>query len=103
MPAIPREWTAYSNEDGEPWAVFIHGHADLRPIKSLACKQEMKKAFEYYCGDADDYFNGNLNVGHWWIRDAFSEEDEDANPDFPWHFCEKGDSGARPITGAKFE
>lgn len=98
-----REWTSYSNEDGEPWAVFLHGHDhDLRTIRSLACKHEMKDAFETACGDDDNWFNGDLNIGRWWIRDAYAEEDEDANPDCPWHFCEKDDSGAIPITGAKF-
>jgi hypothetical protein len=102
MASITREWAAYSNEDGEPWAIFVHGHIDLRTIRSIACKKEMKEAFEHSCGDSEDWFHGNLNIGHWWIRDAFAEGDDDANPNCPWHFCEKGDSGAIPITGAKF-
>lgn len=97
-----RDWTAYYNEDGEPWAIFVHGHVDLRTIKSIACKQEMKAAFERACGDADDWFNGNLEVGHWWIRSEDDRKNEDANSEYPWHFCKKGDDGAIPITGAKF-
>lgn len=97
-----REWTAYSNEDGLPWAVFVHGHVDLRTIRSNACKTEMIAAFEHHCGDPENFFCGNLNIGHWYIRDL-TAVDDDANPDFPWHFCEKADVGAMPITGARFE
>lgn len=97
-----REWTVYCDEDGEPWAIFLDGHVDLRTIRSNVCKTEMKEAFERFGGDDDNYFANNLNIGHWWIRDAFAAEDEDANPDHPWHWCEKGDTGAIPITGAKF-
>lgn len=103
MKTVTREWTCWSDEDGEPWAVFLYGHDhDLRTLRSLNCKAEMKKAYEHWCSDAEHWFDGNLNVGRWWIRDAVSEGDEDAHPDHPWHFCEKGDSGAVAITGAKF-
>lgn len=97
-----RDWTVYFDEDGAPWAIFIHGHADLRTIKSNACRAEIKDAFAEAGGDDDDYPFGNLNIGHWWIRDALEAGDEDANPDCPWHFCHKADTGAIPITGVNF-
>jgi hypothetical protein len=101
---ITREWTAYCNEDGEPWAVFINGHVDLRTIRSKACRAEMKEAFEKFAGDADDYFEHDLDIGHWWIRDTTGSEDVDdsAGGDYPWQFCSKDEAGACPITGAKF-
>jgi hypothetical protein len=69
MKTATREWTALSNEDGEPWAVFLYGHDhDLRTINSLNCKAEMKKAVEYWCGDSDRCFHGNLNIGRWYIE-----------------------------------
>lgn len=92
-----RDWNAYYNEDGEPWAIFLHGHDhDLRTLRSLACKEEMRRA----CLSDDEYFSGNLNVGRWWIRDLGDAADD---PEHSWHFCEKGDKGAIPISGAKFE
>jgi hypothetical protein len=97
-----REWTVYTNEDGEPWAIFLHGHGhDLRTIRSIGCKKEMREAFIHHAGDDDGFFHGNLDIGRWWIRDA-AETDDSMNPDFPWVFCDEGDPGAKPITGAKF-
>jgi hypothetical protein len=97
-----RDWTVYCNEDGEPWAIFLDGHDhDLRTLRSLNCKDEIRKAFIDFGGDDDDFFYGNLNIGRWWIR-TYNDDNEDGDPDYPWVFCEKGDEGAKPITGAKF-
>lgn len=92
-----REWNAYYNSDGEPWAIFLFGHDhDLRTLRSVACKEEMRR--ECCCDGV--YFAGNLNVGRFWIRDMGASA---SDPDHPWEFCDKGDAGATPISGAKFE
>lgn len=92
-----REWNAYYNTDGEPWAIFLFGHDhDLRTLRSIACKKEMQRE----CCTDDAYFANNLNIGRWWIRDM---GDTACDPECPWEFCEKDDAGATPISGAKFE
>ena len=98
-----RDWTVYVNDNGYPWAIFLDGHDhDLRTLRSLACKEEIRKAFADFGGDDEGYFNGNLNIGRFWIR-TYNEEIEDGDPDHPWIFCKKGAEGALPITGAKFD
>jgi len=95
-----RDWIFYWNEDGEPWAIFLHGHDhDLRTIKSPTVKEEMRRAWVDGGMDDDRYFCGNLNIGRWWMRDEGRNSEE---PDHPWHWCDKDDEGAIPITGAKF-
>lgn len=100
--SIQRDWTVYFDCDGLPWAIFIHGHTDLRTIKSNACRAEMKDAWAEAGGDDDCWPNDNLNIGHWWIRDAVAAGDEDADPEAPWQFCKRDASGAIPITGVNF-
>jgi len=92
-----RQWNAYYNVDGDPWAVFLYGHDhDLRTLRSITCKEEMRAA----CCCDHVFFAGNLNIGRWWIRD---EGENAANADHPWQFCKKGDPGAIPISGARFD
>ena len=92
-----RDWIVYYDEDGAPWAIFLYGHDhDLRTLRSLACKEEMRQA----CIGDDSPFNGNLNIGRWWIRDLGEAADDS---DHPYHFCDAGDDGAIAISGAKFQ
>lgn len=92
-----REWNVYYDVDGALWAIFLDGHDhDLRTLRSLTCKEEMRKAS---IGNSD-CFHGNLDVGRWWIRNMGIDARE---PDHPWEFCDKDDLGAVPITGAKLK
>jgi hypothetical protein len=92
-----RQWTAFYDVDGALWAIFLDGHDhDLRTLRSLACKEEMRKASV----GSNDCFHGNLDIGHWWIRDMAASARE---PDHPWEFCDKDDRGAVAISGAKFQ
>lgn len=96
-----RDWNFYWGVDGEPWAIFLHGHNhDLRTLKSATVKEEMRRAWVADGLDDGDYFYGNLNIGRWWIRNM---GDTACDPDHPWDWCEKGDDGAKPITGVKFD
>lgn len=97
MMANSREWNAYYDVDGNPWAVFLHGHDhDLHTLRSAACKAEMRAA----CCCDSVYFAGNLNIGRWWIRDEGAAA---CDAEHPWNWCDEGDRGAIPITGARFE
>lgn len=99
-----RDWACYCDEDGEPWAIFLAGHEhDLRTLRSVECRSEMKQAFKKFAGDVEDeWFEHDLAIGRYWIRDGSVEELYEASPNYPWVFCDKGDIGARPITGVKF-
>lgn len=93
-----RDWTVYWNEDGEPWAIFLDGHEhDLRTLRSVTCKEEIRLACCRHLDDDHELFNG---IGRWWIIDLGDDADDNGHP---WAFCEKGVPGARPITGARFE
>jgi hypothetical protein len=97
-----REWTFYWDADGEPWAIFLDGHDhDLRTLKSVTVKNEIRQAWLDGGMDDDNYFSGNLNIGRWWIRDTTDDEDCE-DPEHSWQWCTKDAPGARPITGAKF-
>lgn len=95
-----RDWNFYWDADGEPWAIFLHGHDhDLRTLKSATVMKEMRDAWFGDGLDESKLLHGNLNIGRWWIRDMDAEA---CDPDHPWDWCEKDDEGAIPITGARF-
>ena len=101
-----RLWTAYSTEDGEPWAVFVNGHVDLQALRTAESRAEMIDAYKWAQGDdCSGRFNGDIDVGHYYIRDTTNDDDPDLEPgdvEYPYQFCNVDDVGAMPITGVKF-
>lgn len=95
-------YTAFTTEDGEPWAVFVDGHVD----PSTLDRDEMAEELAYIMGvdveEALELLATGPAAAHHYIYDAHAAGD-DSDEDYPWHFCGASTPSARPITGVRFD
>ncbi|MEI9428703.1 hypothetical protein [Mesorhizobium sp. Cs1299R1N3] len=98
-----REWTVYTTEDFEPWAIFVAGHVSLDDMHGDDFREAMIDLLKEQGFDSDDAqqsVEGGA-VGHFWIRQG-EEHAEDFDEEFPWFWSKEGVAGAIPITGMRF-
>lgn len=96
---------AFFDEDGDPWAVFVHGHFDLSLIGSPEWRERFRAKMLADCCRDDSEIAEALDGGaveQFWIVDT-TPEDAEGEVECPWQFCGAGTAGAIPVTGVKFQ
>lgn len=81
---------AYYDYDGDPWALLVDGHVDIRAVA-----EELRDKARIEGIDVPD-----MTIAWHWIRDAEGEGDID--PDYSMRWCDADAPGATPVTGVRF-
>jgi hypothetical protein len=88
---------AMTDDDGEPWGVYVYGHHDLAQFAEPVFRARLVAELERAGVDDAEGWLGDRQAEHLWMHQD-PEGDEESN----WYYCGADAPGAIAITGIKF-